>query len=55
LKRFEGRVVGHLQVTDAYLLGLVLHKNGRLATLDKGVGALLAEESPEKARIEAIA
>ena len=55
LKRFEGRVVGHLQVTDAYLLSLVLHKNGRLATLDKAVGALLAEESPEKARVETIA
>lgn len=54
LKRFEGRVVGHLQVNHAYLLGLALHKNGRLATLDKAVGALLAEESPEKARIETI-
>jgi uncharacterized protein len=54
VKRFEGRLVGHLQVTDAYLLGLVLHKNGRLATLDKAVGALLAENSPEKARIETI-
>jgi toxin-antitoxin system PIN domain toxin len=54
LKRFEGRVVGHLQVTDAYLLGLALHKNGRLATLDKAVGSLLAEGSPERSRIEII-
>ncbi len=54
LKRFEGRLVGHLQINDAYLLGLVLHKNGRLATLDKAVGALLAEGSPERARIETI-
>jgi predicted nucleic acid-binding protein len=55
LMRCEGRVVGHLQVTDAYLLGLALHKNGRLATLDKAVGALLLEQSPEKARIEILA
>jgi hypothetical protein len=32
-----------------------LHKNGRLATLDKAVGALLPEENAEKARIEIIA
>ncbi len=54
LKRFEGRIVGHLQVTDAYLLGLALHKNGRLATLDKSVGALLPEGSPERGRIETL-
>jgi uncharacterized protein len=31
---------GHRQCTDAYLLALALHHNGRLATLDKGIFAL---------------
>jgi len=35
------RLVGHQQVTDAYLLGLAIRKNGRLVTLDNGVSSLL--------------
>jgi uncharacterized protein len=47
------RLQGHQQVTDAYLLGLVLHKKGSLATLDRSVVALAA--SPEAlARIEVL-
>lgn len=34
-----GRVVGHRQVTDAYLAQLARSRSGRLATLDKGVVA----------------
>jgi uncharacterized protein len=30
-------LVGHRQVTDAYLLGLAAHLNQRLATLDRGL------------------
>ena len=30
-------LVGHRQVTDAYLLGLAVHKGQRLATLDRGL------------------
>ena len=30
-------LVGHRQVTDAYLLGLATHMNQRLATLDRGL------------------
>ena len=30
-------LVGHRQVTDAYLLGLAAHKGQRLATLDRGL------------------
>lgn len=33
-------VVGHRQVTDAYLAGLARAKEGRLATLDDGLAAL---------------
>ena len=38
---FGSRLVGHRQVTDAYLLGLAMHYGGKLATLDNGIQALL--------------
>jgi uncharacterized protein len=37
--RWEG-VLGHRQVTDAYLAELARRRQGRLATLDKGLAAL---------------
>lgn len=33
-------VIGHRQVTDAYLAALARNNGGRLATLDKGLAAL---------------
>ena len=33
-------VTGHRQWTDCYLLGLAIHRRGRLATMDKGIAAL---------------
>ncbi len=33
-------VIGHRQVTDAYLAGLARHHDARLATLDSGLAAL---------------
>ena len=33
------RLMGHQQVTDAYLLGLAVHRGGVLATLDRRVPA----------------
>jgi len=33
-------VIGHRQVTDAYLVALARHHGGRVATLDRGVAAL---------------
>ena len=33
-------VLGHRQVTDAYLAGLARHHRGRLATFDSGIAAL---------------
>jgi hypothetical protein len=51
---FGGRLVGHRQVSDAYLLGLVIHKKGMLATMDRAVSALLPEKSPERERIALI-
>ncbi len=35
-----GSVVGHRQVTDAYLAGLARKRGGRVATLDRGLAAL---------------
>ena len=47
-------VVGHQQVTDAYLLGLAIHHRGRLATLDRRAVALLPPNGPGQSRIEVI-
>ena len=37
---FAGRIFGHNQVTDAYLLGLAIHENGILVTLDDAISYL---------------
>jgi uncharacterized protein len=44
-KSFQGRLVGHKQVTDVYLLGLATQRKGKLATLDERVTALLDKSS----------
>lgn len=41
---FVARLRGHQQVTDAYLLGLALHHDARLATFDRGLVALAGGE-----------
>jgi len=40
-------VVGHRQVTDAYLLALAIDRGGRLATFDRGIPQLLAPGHPQ--------
>lgn len=45
---FAKRLVGHKQVADAYLLGLVLHKKGKLVSMDRGVLDLLPEKGIER-------
>jgi uncharacterized protein len=52
--RLQPRIVGHQQITDAYLLGLTLHKKGKLATLDSSVASLLPEKSPEREAVALI-
>ena len=44
---FVGRLRGHQQVTDAYLLGLARHKKGKLGTMDRTVTELLPDKSME--------
>ncbi len=39
-----GGVIGHRQITDAYLVALARHHGGQLATLDKGLAALRGTE-----------
>jgi toxin-antitoxin system PIN domain toxin len=48
------RLVGHQQVTDAYLLGLAISRGGVLATLDKGIGALTEPRTPERESLETV-
>jgi hypothetical protein len=38
------RIQGHRQTTDAYLLGLAIQNNGKLATLDRGISQLAGRE-----------
>ena len=49
------RLVGHQQVTDAYLLGLALHRGGMLATLDERIAALIEPRSTECKALEIVA
>jgi len=48
LKPFAQKLAGYQQVTDAYLLGLAIHKRGKLATMDRAVRTLLPDKSPER-------
>lgn len=41
---FAGRISGHQQVTDAYLLGLAIQEDGILVTFDKGIRYLAGAE-----------
>ena len=43
-ERISARIQGYRQITDAVLLAAAVHRNGRLATLDRGI-ARLADES----------
>jgi hypothetical protein len=40
----QKQLFGHRQVNDAYLLGLAIHRKGKLVTLDEGVSALLPDK-----------
>jgi uncharacterized protein len=51
LAHFGRRLLGHQQVTDAYLLGLAIQKKGRLATLDASLSSLLSEQSAARSRL----
>jgi len=44
----QAKPVGHQQITDAYLLGLAVHRKGKLVTLDRDIFALLAQKSEKR-------
>ena len=41
---FSSRIVGHQQVTDAYLLGLAIKEDGVLVTFDRGLKYMAGTE-----------
>jgi hypothetical protein len=49
------RLMGHQQVTDAYLLGLALSRGGMLTTLDQGIAALTEPKSAARMALEMLA
>jgi len=49
------RLMGHQQVTDAYLLGLAIRRGGVLATLDERIAELTEPKSAEGKALEVVA
>lgn len=48
------RLIGHQQITDAYLLGLAIRRRGMLATLDERIAALTEPRSAERKMVETV-
>ena len=48
-------LVGHRQVTDAYLVALAEHNGGKLATLERGVPDLVSDRAERARWVEVIA
>jgi uncharacterized protein len=47
-------LVGHRQLTDAYLLSLAQHREGKLATLDGGIATLIADREQRARWVETL-
>ena len=45
ISTFGDSISGHKQVSDAYLLGLTIHRRGKFVTLDHRIRAMLPEAS----------
>jgi uncharacterized protein len=54
LRQLKNRLVGHRQVTDAYLLGLARHRKGKLATMDRAVLGLLSSDERQEGTVAVI-
>jgi toxin-antitoxin system PIN domain toxin len=54
LAPYQGRLAGHQQVTDFYLLALAIHHGGKLVTLDKRLQGAFPERSRERDHLEII-
>jgi hypothetical protein len=55
LAEFGSRQVEHQQITDAYLLALAIHHNGKLATLDGRLARSLTDKGNQRAHVELVA
>ena len=42
-----GTVITHNHITDVYLLGLAVHRGGKLATLDQNIPAAAIQDGPD--------
>jgi predicted nucleic acid-binding protein len=49
-----GGVVGHRQVTDAYLLTAAIREGMKLLTLDRGLSSLLATDAERSLHVECL-
>lgn len=54
LSPMKKRLLGHRQITDAYLLALAEHRKGRLATMDRAIASLLPENRRHSSAITLI-
>jgi toxin-antitoxin system PIN domain toxin len=54
LKPLAPHIDGHQQITEAYLLGLAMHRKGKLVTRDKSIVRLLPEKSRQSDFIELV-
>jgi uncharacterized protein len=54
LRQLKNRLVGHRQITDAYLLGLARHRKGKLATMDRAVLGLLSSDERQEGTVTVI-
>jgi uncharacterized protein len=54
IRPFQDRIVGHQQVTDAYLLGLTLRKKGKFATMDRAILELAGEAMSQRGIVDLI-
>jgi len=52
LRRFAARIIGHRQISDAYLLGLAVHNKGKLLALDRGMRSLAGAAMIERGMVE---
>lgn len=48
---FARKIFGHLQITDAYLLGLAIHEKNVLVTRDKGILHLAGSEFTKNVKL----
>jgi uncharacterized protein len=54
IESFAARIVGHQQVTDAYLLGMAIHNRGTLVTTDRGILTLVPDKLRDRGIIELV-